>query len=280
MSREERRAYQRMMKNNDPYAPPARGMARRRQEQIAQRRAKAAQRLATEPFITVRWLVVTATVAFLIGLIVLSLRWDEGAEAALVAGRERAGSIGSLGLHIQGEVQERTVYTTPDPLVLHHELARLLAAGTELVTMEATSHALVQERIHGLHFRMGIFTNLLPLEHSEYHEGFDGYVRAKTRFFRHLLPGAPLIYNQDGDRYIVIASKGGADTHPEWYLNLVANPEVEVQVKADRFTARARTATKEEKERYWPGMAQMWPDYDNYQAKTSREIPLVILERV
>jgi UDP-N-acetylmuramoyl-L-alanyl-D-glutamate--2,6-diaminopimelate ligase len=118
-------------------------------------------------------------------------------EAALVAGRVRVGSIGSLGLHVQGEVQDKTVYTTPDPIVLHHELARLVEAGVRLVAMEATSHALVQERIHGLRFGMGIFTNLLPLEHAEYHQGFDDYVRAKTLFFHHLLPDAPLVYNQD-----------------------------------------------------------------------------------
>jgi UDP-N-acetylmuramoyl-L-alanyl-D-glutamate--2,6-diaminopimelate ligase len=118
-------------------------------------------------------------------------------EAALVAGGERVGSIGSLGLQVQGQVQEKTVYTTPDPLVLHHELARLAEAGSRVVAMEATSHALVQERIHGLRFAMGIFTNLLPLEHSEYHDGFDDYVRAKTLFFRYLVSDAPLVYNQD-----------------------------------------------------------------------------------
>jgi len=89
----------------------------------------------------------------------------------------------------------------------------------------------------------------------------------------------PLIYNQDGNRYIVIASYGGAAHHPAWYLNLTANPEVEVQVKADRFRARARTATKDEKARYWTGMTEMWPPYDDYQRKTDREIPLVILDR-
>lgn len=89
-----------------------------------------------------------------------------------------------------------------------------------------------------------------------------------------------LIYGEDGDRYVVVASKGGADEHPAWYLNLRDNPEVEVQVRADRFRARARTATPEERGRLWPQMAEIWPDYNNYQAKTSREIPLVILERV
>ncbi len=89
-----------------------------------------------------------------------------------------------------------------------------------------------------------------------------------------------LIYGQDGDRYVIVASKGGAPEHPEWYLNLLAHPEVQVQVLADRFRAQARTATPEERAALWPRMAEIWPDYNNYQAKTDREIPLVILERV
>ena len=88
-----------------------------------------------------------------------------------------------------------------------------------------------------------------------------------------------LIYGQDDDRYIVVASKGGADAHPEWYLNLVANPAVEVQVLAERFNARARTATPEEKPALWARMAAIWPAYDDYQRKTTRDIPVVILER-
>ncbi len=89
-----------------------------------------------------------------------------------------------------------------------------------------------------------------------------------------------LIYGQDGDQYIVVASKGGAPRHPEWYLNLVANPEVELQVLAERFPARARTATAEERPALWKLMAGIWPDYDQYQKKTEREIPIVILERI
>jgi deazaflavin-dependent oxidoreductase (nitroreductase family) len=89
-----------------------------------------------------------------------------------------------------------------------------------------------------------------------------------------------LIFGQDGDRYVVVASKGGADTHPEWYLNLLDNPEVLVQVKDDRFHAKAGTATPEEHERLWPKMVKIWPDYQKYQVKTNRQIPLVILERV
>jgi deazaflavin-dependent oxidoreductase (nitroreductase family) len=89
-----------------------------------------------------------------------------------------------------------------------------------------------------------------------------------------------LIYGADGDRYVVVASKGGAAQHPEWYLNLRDNPEVLVQVKADRFRARARTATPQEREALWPEMVKIWPDYAKYQAKTDRQIPLVILERL
>nr|MDT0662278.1 nitroreductase family deazaflavin-dependent oxidoreductase [Micromonospora sp. DSM 115978] len=89
-----------------------------------------------------------------------------------------------------------------------------------------------------------------------------------------------LIYGRDGDNYLLVASQGGAPEHPAWYLNLVADPMVHLQVGAEKFTARARTAGPEEKPELWRRMANLWPDYDKYQAKTDREIPLVILERV
>jgi deazaflavin-dependent oxidoreductase (nitroreductase family) len=90
----------------------------------------------------------------------------------------------------------------------------------------------------------------------------------------------PLIYGQDGDRYLVVASRGGAPEHPEWYRNLRVHPEVEVQIRAERFRARARTATPEEKPALWKVMTGIWPDYDQYQARTTRDIPVVIIERV
>ncbi|PSK98213.1 deazaflavin-dependent oxidoreductase (nitroreductase family) [Murinocardiopsis flavida] len=90
----------------------------------------------------------------------------------------------------------------------------------------------------------------------------------------------PLIYGDDGADYVVVASNGGDPDHPEWYKNLVAAPQVRVQVKDDVFDAVARTATEEEKARVWPQMARRWPDYDNYQAKTDRSIPVVLLSRV
>ncbi len=89
-----------------------------------------------------------------------------------------------------------------------------------------------------------------------------------------------LIYGQDGDRYLVVASKGGAEDHPLWYYNLLEHPEVEVQVGGDRFRASARPATSDEKPRLWKVMTAIWPAYDEYQTKTSREIPVIILERL
>jgi deazaflavin-dependent oxidoreductase (nitroreductase family) len=89
----------------------------------------------------------------------------------------------------------------------------------------------------------------------------------------------PLIYENDGDAYVIVASKGGAPTHPGWYRNLAKKPRVEVQVLDDVFTAEARTSTGEERERLWRLAARQWPDYDAYQERTDREIPVVVLER-
>jgi deazaflavin-dependent oxidoreductase (nitroreductase family) len=87
-----------------------------------------------------------------------------------------------------------------------------------------------------------------------------------------------LIYGRDGDNYLVVASKGGAPTHPGWYLNVTAEPEVQVQVLGNRFAARARTATPAEKPRLWKIMTEGWPNYDVYTTRTDRDIPVVILE--
>lgn len=89
-----------------------------------------------------------------------------------------------------------------------------------------------------------------------------------------------LIYQRDGADYVVVASQGGAPTHPLWYLNLLAEPEVQVQVAGDRFTARARTADGVERERLWGLMTAAWPDYDQYQSRTGRRIPVVVLAPV
>ncbi|MEO3791215.1 nitroreductase family deazaflavin-dependent oxidoreductase [Nonomuraea sp. B10E15] len=90
----------------------------------------------------------------------------------------------------------------------------------------------------------------------------------------------PLIYQRHGDDHVIVASKGGDPDHPEWYKNLLANPDVDVQVKDQRFKARARTAAPGEKPELWRLMTATWPDYDNYQRQTDREIPVVVLERI
>jgi deazaflavin-dependent oxidoreductase (nitroreductase family) len=88
-----------------------------------------------------------------------------------------------------------------------------------------------------------------------------------------------LIYRDYEGKQLVVASKGGSDQPPAWFLNIEADPEVTVQIKGDKFTARARTATTDEKPAMWEHMVQVWPDYANYQAKTDRDIPVVVLER-
>ena len=87
----------------------------------------------------------------------------------------------------------------------------------------------------------------------------------------------PLIFAQDGDDYLLVASKGGAPDDPGWYLNLVANPDAVIQIKADVMQVTARTATDEEKPRLWAIMMEQWPYYDEYQSKTDRPIPVVVL---
>ena len=88
-----------------------------------------------------------------------------------------------------------------------------------------------------------------------------------------------LIFGRHGDDLLVVGSKGGSPAPPQWYLNLQADPEVHVQVKGDRFVARARTASPEEKPELWKIMTSVWPDYDSYQKRPSREIPVVVLTR-
>ena len=90
----------------------------------------------------------------------------------------------------------------------------------------------------------------------------------------------PLIFGRSGPDYVVVASKGGAPAHPAWYLNLEANPLVQVQVKADKFAARARTADAAERATLWPMMVKIYGPYEHYQAKTERKIPVVVLTRV
>jgi deazaflavin-dependent oxidoreductase (nitroreductase family) len=88
----------------------------------------------------------------------------------------------------------------------------------------------------------------------------------------------PLIYGETENGYAIVASKGGAPSHPAWYLNLAAHPEVEVQVEAKRFRAKARTAAGAERSALWDQMVGIYAPYTAYQERTEREIPVVVLE--
>ncbi len=87
----------------------------------------------------------------------------------------------------------------------------------------------------------------------------------------------PLIYGRDGDRYVVMASYGGAPKDPDWYLNLAADPDVIIQVGPDVMPARASTVGDDRRDELWATMAAVWPAYDEYATKTDRKIPLVLL---
>ncbi|MEV0156969.1 nitroreductase family deazaflavin-dependent oxidoreductase [Micromonospora sp. NPDC050686] len=117
--------------------------------------------------------------------------------------------------------------------------------------------------VEGHEWRPGVFTLLLTTRGRR-----SGKLRRTA-----------LIYGRDGDDYLVVASQGGAPQHPAWYLNLLADPRAEVQVGAETFPVRARTASGGEKARMWATMTAIWPAYDEYQTKTDREIPVVVLER-
>ena len=88
-----------------------------------------------------------------------------------------------------------------------------------------------------------------------------------------------LLYGRDGEDYLIVASQGGADQHPSWYLNLTDHPDVRLRVGPERFTARAETLSAPEKARVWPHLLEVWPPYAEYQAKTERDIPVVRLRR-
>jgi len=91
---------------------------------------------------------------------------------------------------------------------------------------------------------------------------------------------SPVLYLEDGDRLVIVASKGGTDKHPAWYHNLMASPDTEVELGRERRRVRARKATKDERSTLWPRLVQMYDSYDDYQrqATTHRVIPVVVLE--
>ena len=88
----------------------------------------------------------------------------------------------------------------------------------------------------------------------------------------------PLIYETDGDRYVVVASVGGAPAHPQWYRNLLADPAAEIQIRSEHIEVRASTAEGDERARLWALVNGQWPNYDAYQSRTERVIPVVVLE--
>jgi deazaflavin-dependent oxidoreductase (nitroreductase family) len=89
---------------------------------------------------------------------------------------------------------------------------------------------------------------------------------------------SPLIFLRDGRRVILVASRGGSDKHPMWYLNLRANPKVEVQIKDEVLPLTARPATDDERAQYWPKLTAMYPNFEDYRSWTDREIPIVVCE--
>ena len=89
----------------------------------------------------------------------------------------------------------------------------------------------------------------------------------------------PLIHREDGDRWVIVASKGGAPDDPGWFKNLEKDPDVEIQVKDEVIPVRASVAKGDERERLWSEMAEVWPDYEDYKEKADRQIPVVILSR-
>jgi deazaflavin-dependent oxidoreductase (nitroreductase family) len=90
----------------------------------------------------------------------------------------------------------------------------------------------------------------------------------------------PIIYRQVGDKIVLVASKGGAPTHPAWFLNIEKDPHVKVQIKGDKFDAVARVTESPEREELWAESLKAWPNYDVYQTRTTRKIPVVVLDRV
>lgn len=127
-------------------------------------------------------------------------------------------------------------------------------------------HAFLYRLTHGVVGRRLVDNDILLLTTTGHRSGEEHTV--------------PLLYLTDGDRYVVIASYGGRPHHPGWYENLVAQPEVGVQVRSRRQSMVARTATSEERQRWWPRVVAAYDGYAAYQSRTGREIPIVFLEHV
>ena len=91
---------------------------------------------------------------------------------------------------------------------------------------------------------------------------------------------SPLAYSRDGDAIVIIASKGGAPTHPHWYLNMKANPQVTVELPGETYEARVREAEGDERDRLFRAQADLMPNFDEYAAATDRTIPVLVLDRI
>ena len=137
----------------------------------------------------------------------------------------------------------------------------------------------------------GVDTTLLGAEHVRvYREtnGETGYIWNGAPILLVTTTGRksgeartiPIIYRQVGDVQVIIASKGGSASHPAWFLNICDNPQVTVQIRGEVFPARARVAQSPERETLWAEAVKGWPNYDVYQSRTTRVIPVVVLERV
>jgi deazaflavin-dependent oxidoreductase (nitroreductase family) len=88
-----------------------------------------------------------------------------------------------------------------------------------------------------------------------------------------------IIFTPVSDKYVIIASKGGSPTHPGWFHNIQADPDIEVQIKGEKFPATARVAESPEREELWAEAVKTWPSFDVYQSRTDRKIPVVVIER-
>jgi UDP-N-acetylmuramoyl-L-alanyl-D-glutamate--2,6-diaminopimelate ligase len=132
-------------------------------------------------------------------------------EATLEEAGVRVGAIGSeiVGMRVHDRFDVATPNTTPDPVTLHRGLRVMADSGARLAAMEVSSHAIDQDRVYGLQFTTGVFTNLVPLEHQDYHGTFDNYVATKCGFFDLVAPGAPLIVGADSPRLLQEAASRG-----------------------------------------------------------------------
>jgi UDP-N-acetylmuramoyl-L-alanyl-D-glutamate--2,6-diaminopimelate ligase len=181
----------------------------------------------------------------------------QGALATSARAEGGVGVIGSLGARIRGAAAHRVPagalpdfdgMTTPDAPVLHRALRVMADAGVGTVAMEVTSHALAQRRVEGLVFALGLFTNLVPDEHLEYHATPEDYLRTKARFLTHLAPGAPLVANADDARVVAMirADLARAPRPVVWVSLGAASPtaaatEPHVRVEALRWDASGST---------------------------------------